>query len=106
MPTKIHGASDDLIEFIGDVYGEVGHYSGSKDDNPCLVVLSDGTLLAVNYGKPALGGVWSVTAINKGTLFDRIDTCEDEDADIYSDVAHFKDGLKWAYAATKWEKVK
>lgn len=48
MSTKIYGASDDLIEFEGDV---------------------------------------------------RIDQCVDEDADMYSDVAHFKDGLKWAYAA-------
>ena len=37
----------------------------------------------------------------QGELFQRIDACLDEDADPYSDVAHFADGLKWAYAATE-----
>jgi len=41
-----------------------------------------------------------------GDLFQRIDACSDENADPYSDVAHFADGLKWAYAATEWERVK
>ncbi len=35
-----------------------------------------------------------------------VESCEDEDADPHSDVAHFYDGLRWAYAATEWERVK
>jgi hypothetical protein len=35
----------------------------------------------------------------------RVSQCFDEDADPYSDVAAFRDGLKWAYVATKWQKA-
>ncbi len=104
MATKIYGASDDLIEFNGDIKGEVGAYNSNPDD-PRLVVLSDGTVLSIYYGKDDKG-VWSVTVLEKGTCFQGLDICTDEDADPYSDVAHFGPGLKWAYAAEDWERVK
>lgn len=100
MTTKIYGASDDLIEFEGDVYGESG-----GGDEPALVILSDGTLLEIKYGKADMG-VWSVVPVKAGALFDRVDPCFDDDADPYSDVAHFYDGLTWAYVAREWERVK
>ena len=103
MATRIYGASDDLIEFEGDVRGETG---GGDEDPGTLLVCSDGTLLSVKYGKPGLGGVWGIGMIVKGSLFDRIDPCADEDADIYSDIAHFRDGLKFAFAAKEWERVR
>ena len=105
MSTKVYGASDDLIAFEGDVFGEVGHYSGNDDAEPVMVIFSDGTLLSVAYGKNDLA-IWDVKLVRQGDLFQRIETCSDEDADPYSDVAHFADGLKWAYAATEWERVK
>jgi hypothetical protein len=107
MATKVYGQSDDLIEFDGDVHGEVGHYDSREGDEAegTLVAFSDGTLLQVRYGK-AKQAIWQVTAIHKGTLFQRIDECHDEDAKPYSDIAHFGDGLKWAYAAKEWERVK
>jgi hypothetical protein len=106
MATQIYGRSDDLIEFVGDVFGEVGCYRVARDDQGVLVVCSDGTLLDVKYGKPGNGGVWAVSLVKRGGLLDRIDQCDDPDAELYSDVAHFRDGLKWAYAATGWEPVK
>lgn len=90
--TKVYGASDDLIEFEGDVYGEVGHFS----DKPTRITMSDGTVLRVQYGKRDQGGVWGVTLVTAGLLFDHIDECFDENADPYSDVAYFKDGLTGA----------
>ncbi len=102
--TIVFGASDDLIEFRGDVYGESGY--GGDDNSGSLVIFSDGTLLIVKYGKPGAGGIWGITVANKGSLFDRVDVCTDEDADPYSDVAYFKTGLKRAYVATDWERVK
>jgi hypothetical protein len=90
--TKVYGASDDLIEFEGDVYGEVGHMS----DRSTKVTMSDGTELLVKYGKPEHGGVWWVRLKTAGPLFDRIDECFDENAPVYSDVAHFKPGLTGA----------
>lgn len=105
MSTQIYGSSDDLIEFEGDVYGEVGCYGTDDREQGVLVVCSDGTLLEVKYGKDGKG-IWGVRLVEKGTLFDKIEICTDEDANPYSDVAIFKDGLKWAYAATEnWERV-
>lgn len=100
-----HYASDDLIEFDGDFHGEVGCYGTDDKEKGVLVVLSDGTLLEVKYGKDSKA-IWGVRLIKKGSLFVGIEQCADEDADPYSDVASFGDGLKWAYAATgEWEEV-
>ncbi|MCP4678080.1 MAG: hypothetical protein GY854_21715 [Deltaproteobacteria bacterium] len=105
METKIYGASDDLIEFGGDIYGEVDCYGTDDREHGVLVLCSDGTVLEVKYGK-ADQAIWGIQVIAKGDLFLRIDPCTDEEANPHSDVAHFCDGLKWAYAATgDWEKV-
>lgn len=101
--TKVYGASDDLVEFEGDVDGEVGGY-GAEDG--ILVALSDGSLLTVKYGKPHDGGLWGISVVRKGDLFDRVEECTEETDAGHSDVAHFKKGLKWAYATTNWEKVR
>ncbi len=102
MATKVYGASDDLVEFEGDVYGEVGFYS-SDDDKTLLLFFSDGTILEAKYGKVGLG-VWAINVFNKGAMFSHIDLCTDEDASPHSDVVHFNDGLKWAYAARNGKK--
>lgn len=105
MPTKVYGCSDDLIEFEGDLKGEVGCYATDGPDHGLLLIFSDGSILEAKYGKAKMG-IWGVQLINPGVLFEKIDPCMDEEADPYSDVAHFKDGLKWAYAAEKWERVR
>lgn len=106
MTTKLYGASDDLIEFDGDINGEVGCYGTDDREHGVLVVFSDGTVLEVKYcGK--VPGVWGVSLLKQGGLFLRIDQCADPDAKPYSDQAYFGDGLKWAYAAKNdWELVK
>lgn len=103
--TQVYGASDDLIEFDGGFTGEVSCYGTDDRDNGVLVTMSDGTILEVQYGKND-AAVWEVKLLRQGPLFIRIDQCCDEDADPHSDVAHFKPGIEWAYAATgDWEKV-
>ena len=104
MTTKIYGASDDLIEFDGDVKGEIGSFGTDDREHGVLVILSDGTLLEVKYGKSDMA-IWGITVIKSGNLFDNHIPCSDEDDDPYSDVVTFKPGLKWAYAATEWERV-
>jgi len=104
MSSKVYGASDDLIEFDGDVTGEVGHYGTDENERGDLIIFSDGTLLEIKYGKADMG-IWGIIGIKAGDLFDRIDPCNDEDAHPPSDIAHFKDGLKWAYVATKWQRA-
>ena len=106
MSTKVYGSSDDLIEFEGGICGEVCKYGTDDEGNQgVLLILSDGTILEAKYGKGGCG-IWAVILIQQGTLFVRIDQCTDEEARPYSDVAHFRDGLKWAYAAKEWEPVK
>ena len=105
MATKVYGQSDDNIYFEGDVRGQVSQYGTDEQETGIMLIFSDGTILEVKYGKLDQG-IWEVLLRVKGTLFDRIDVCMSPDEDPYSDVAHFADGLKWAYAATEWEQVK
>ena len=109
MTTRIYGTSDDLIEFDGDAYGEVGYNAPYGEDPGCLLICSDGTLLRAKYGKPSGGGIWEISLLHKGSLFERISACEEEDDEDdpfpNSDVVRFSDGLRWAYAAKEWEKV-
>ena len=104
MVTKIYGESDDLIEADGDVYGEVGCYGTDDQEHGVLLIASDGTLLEVKYCKADMA-IWGISVIKEGTLFEKLEVCVDEDARPHSDIAYFKDGLKWAYAATEWQKV-
>lgn len=105
MSTKVYGTSDDLIELEGDVRGEVGYY-GSGPEEPGTLFFSDGTVLDVWYGKKDHEGVWAVNPRRAGPLFDRVDVCTDEDATPYSDVAHFRPGLTWAYFSKGAEQVR
>lgn len=89
MTTRIYGTSDDLIEFEGDIYDEIGAYEAQDKG----ILLSDGTVLECSYPKKPDLGVWGFKLIRAGHLFDRIEECNDEDAEVYSDVVYFKDGL-------------
>jgi hypothetical protein len=101
MTTRVYGTSDDLIEFEGDVSGEVGEFGTEERDRGVLVNFGDGTLLEFKYcGRT--DGCWSIRVFCVGRLLDHIVTCDDEDAKIYSDVAHFKDGLTWAKQTSDW----
>jgi len=104
MSTKVYGSSDDLIEFDGDVSGEVCKYGTDERERGVLLIFSDGTWLEAKYGKHG-EWIWEIKLIRQGPMFFRIDLCNGESEDEQTDVAVFKDGLKWAYAATDWEKV-
>jgi hypothetical protein len=103
MPTKIYGQSDDLVEFKGEYNGEVSFY-GSSDEEQGLIICDDGTVASVKYGKADMA-IWQITVLKKGKLFDKLETCEDEDAKIYSDILYLKSGIKNIYFASNWEKV-
>jgi hypothetical protein len=105
MSTKVYGSSDDLVEMEGDVEAEVNHITKGEYDPGVLLACSDGTMLAVRYGKQERG-IWEIKALRRGDLFIGIEECEDEDADVYSDVATFQDGLKWIYSATNFHRAR
>lgn len=103
--TKIYGTSDDLIEVEGAYSGEVGCYGTDDRDKGVLLIVSDGTLLEVKYGKND-SGIWGINVIKKGAQFDRIELCDDEEAIPYSDVVYLTGDIKYVYAALdSWEKV-
>jgi len=106
MSTKVYGHSDDCVEVEGDVDGEVAYpRKTTQTYQGVLLAFSDGTFLEVKYHKAGIA-VWGITVVKKGSLFDHIDYCTDEDDVNPSDVAYFKDGLQWAYAAWDWDRVK
>lgn len=104
--TIVYGCSDDLIEVEGGkASGEVGCYGTDGRDKGVLLIFDDGTILEVKYGKND-EAIWGIKARAKGEAFDRIDECNDPDADVYSDQAHFNRSMEWCYAATEWEKAR
>lgn len=105
LATKVYGASDDLIEFEGELYDEGGCFGTDDDDHGVSVFFSDGTVLELKYGKMGRG-IWGITLINQGVLFDHITYCVNDEENPSSDVAFFKEGLKWAYYTRDWKLVK
>lgn len=100
MTTKVYGASDDCIEFEGDVYGEVTCFGTDDRDRGVLIVFSDGTVLEAKFGK-----FWGMALIRSGDLSPTVVACTGEEPGPRTDVVLFEDGLKWAYAATEWDQV-
>lgn len=104
--TRVYGTSDDMIEVEGEVMGEVGCYGTDERERGVLLVCSDGTMLEVKYGKYGRA-IWEVKCLERGPLLDRIEICTKEDGPVYSDLAYFRNGLKWVYAAKDgWERVR
>lgn len=77
---KVYGCSDDLVEIEGDIEDEIGCY-----DRDVRIDFRDGTKILVGYGKPGLG-VWRIEVERQGTAPHKLTVCEDEDAEIYSDI--------------------
>lgn len=101
--TRVFGQSDDNVYAEGDIDGQYTEYGLS--DNPAMLIASDGTLFTIKYGKADLA-IWAINLIKQGSLFDRIEHCGNDDADIYSDIIYFKQGLRFIYACSEWEKIK
>lgn len=79
---KIYGASDDLVEIEGSQYkeDEIGCY-----DRDVRITFEDGTIIRVGYSKPGMG-IWWIKKEIQGPANQRLTICEDEDAEIYSDI--------------------
>lgn len=101
MATRIYGASDNLVEVEGDVCGEVSDFS---EEDGVVIVVDDGTIARVRYSI-RIPGVWSIDVLRKGTLFDRLDICTDEDEVPYSDQLFLRDGAKAAWYAWSFRPV-
>ncbi len=94
----IWGRSDDLLEFDGDIYDEVGCWKSDENDYPDLILCSDGTVLEFIYD-----GLWKFKPVFKGARFIKIHPCFEEDASGYSDLVHFESGVEWCAVITNTE---
>lgn len=79
---KIYGASDDIvvIEKDGKCTDEIDCF-----DKDVIITFSDGTVILVGYSKPNLA-VWYIKVKSKNNSAQNLVRCEDEDAEIYSDI--------------------
>ena len=79
---KVYGYSDDNLVIEGARY--------PNDEISCFerivrIAFTDGTIIDAWYGKKGQA-IWTIKVIEKGTARQTLTICEDEDADIYSDV--------------------
>ncbi len=80
---RIYGSSDDLVEIEGDLEypeDEIGCYNQAV-----RIWFKDGTVALIGYPKEGMG-VWWIKIEKQGSANQRLTICEDEDADIYSDI--------------------
>lgn len=79
---KIYGSSDDLVEIYGSAYkeNEIGCWNSDV-----RIRFVDGTVIRVGYPKE-IGAIWWIEVENRGSAEQRLTICEDEDAEIYSDI--------------------
>lgn len=79
---KVYGQSDDLVEIEGSNYreDEIGCY-----DSEVRICFTDETIIRVGYSKPETA-IWYIIVENQGTAEQQLIVCEDEDAEIYSDI--------------------
>lgn len=84
MKTKVYGISDDLVEVETEQniypYDEIGCF-----DSMVRILFTDNTVIEVEYGKDGKG-IWKIEVTHKGDAKQKLTICNDEDADIYSDI--------------------
>ena len=92
---KIYGASDDLVEIENSTYkeDEIGCYNSDV-----RIRFIDGTVIRIGYPKKTLLGdfiaVWWIEIEKQGTASHNLTFCENEDAEIYSDVFEIDSEIK------------
>lgn len=79
---RVYGASDDLVEIEGSTYkeDEIGCYNSNVKIN-----FVDGTEILVSYPKKD-AAIWEIKVLHKGTAACTLTICDDEEAEIYSDI--------------------
>lgn len=79
---RIYGASDDLVEIEGSNYreDEISCYNGKVK-----IEFMDGTEILVSYPKKG-AAIWGIEVLYKGRAAQTLTICDDEEAEIYSDI--------------------
>ena len=81
-PVRVYGMSDDLVEIENSCY--------SEDEINCYnhdvkIKFDDGTVIRIGYPKQD-AAVWWIKVEEQGKVEHTLTICNDEDAEIYSDV--------------------
>lgn len=81
-PVKVCGSSDDLVELENSAY--------KQDEIDCYnhdvrLTFSDGTVIRIGYPKKNIA-VWWIKVEEQGIAYQKLTVCNDEEADVYSDV--------------------
>jgi hypothetical protein len=92
---KIYGASDDLIEFEGDIHEEA--YAHEDGD---YIALSNGAVFKIVYSD---GGVWRITPVAKTGVYSyAIYQAPENDEGDYSDILTIHESIQWAVVGTEF----
>lgn len=93
---KVYGYSDDIvcIEHIDGGCTEVDCF-----DRDVRIRFKDGTVIRIGYPKEN-AGVWWIEIEKKGTAVHNISICDDENANVYSDVLEIESEVK-SYSVIK-----
>lgn len=88
---RVYGASDDLVEIIGSQYeeDEIGCFNSTVK-----IGFTDGTVIRLKYPKEGLA-IWKVDVLVQGSEPYEITVCDDEDAEIYSDIFEIDAEITW-----------
>ena len=97
MKTEVYATSLDDIEIDGEIKGSV-----KFTDEYAVLIFSDGTILKAVI---ELDISCEFKIIERGTLLDIIEKNVSECDGFYSDVVTFKQGVKWCYGSSDFEKV-
>ncbi len=93
----IYGASDDLIEVIGEVRDEFTAWMNPAQH--VVVTASDGTRASVEWSEE---GVWRIAVLAAGTGNPTVETCPESDdydsEDRYTDVLTIGGPIEWVRA--------
>lgn len=91
--SKVYGYSDDIvvIEHIEGGCTEIDCY-----DKDVAIKFEDGTVAHISYGKDNKA-IWGIKITTFGGANYEITDCDDEDADIYSDILEIEaEAVLWS----------
>ena len=88
----IYGASDDLIEVEGDIREEFY----AIDAEACILGVSDGTALSVEFDRQ---GIWRIRRLAAGTATYKLTEAAGSN---YSDKVELDGQINWVVFGEKW----
>ena len=97
---RVYGVSDDLVEIEGTKYPDDEIDCFDKD---VMIGFKDGTEIRVGYPKENMA-VWGIEIEETGGAAYAMNGCDDQDAEIYSDVFSIDSEVAWHKVVRKGEK--